>query len=239
MKKTIYFLILVLALLLSACGAKQNAAEAPTLIEPVAATEPEIELDPEWLTEAAIDEAISYLFPQEGQINVEMAQEMLLPLVEAGNAEAQYYWGYIYDLVIIDSTGEGEEEALYWYELAAEQGYIKAYLAIAASECLNSQERKMELIEEGKQAGLFELSPEELGPDGCEFMAVYCIENNDYTAAMVWFQNAAELNSSVGMLNVGLMHYYGLDTEQNYITATDWLLKAANLGNVQAMYWYG
>ena len=241
MKKTIYLLILVLALLLSACGAKQNATEAPTAEETVpvgAATEPEIELDPEWLTEAAIDEAVSYLFPLEGQINVPMAQEILLPLLETGNAEAQYYWGYIHDFLLADNAGEGEKEALYWYKLSAAQGYAKAYLAAAVNGHLDSEE-KSELIETAKQAGLFDLSPEELGPDGCDIVASYYLNDSDFPTAVEWYIKAAELGSTIGMIGYGQLLCFGVGVEQDYIAAADWSLKSAEGGNVDAMHFYG
>ena len=41
------------------------------------------------------------------------------------------------------------------------------------------------------------------------------------------------------MLNCGELYYYGIGVEQDYIAATDWLRKAAERGDIVAMYEYG
>lgn len=234
--------ILTLSLFLCACGTESESETAETTLptEPtVETTEQEIELDPEWISEAAIDEAISYLFPLEGEKNIALAQEILLPLVEIGNAEAQYYWGYIYDFEITDNNGDEEKESLIWYELAADQGVPKAYLAASLNTYVESEERKNELVELAKQSGLFEMTPEELGPDGCEMIGSYYHSKNDYQAAMEWFLNASEMGCSGAMLRIGLMYYDGMGVDQNYAVSADWLLKAAHRGDIYAMSWYG
>lgn len=238
----IVFLVLLMIVLLSACGSEAE----PELIETVETTEtivettePELEPDPEWLSEKAIDEAYACLFPLEGEKDVELAQEILLPLVEAGNAEAMYYWGYIYDWEIVDNDGTEEKEALYWNKLAATQGFPKAYLAIALNDYVDSEEYASEMIELAKQSGLFEMPTDELGPDGCEYIGFYFYNKKDYRTAFDWFSKAIELGSSVAMTEIGIMYYDGLGVSKDINIALDWLLKAANKGNVYAMNWCG
>ncbi len=228
-------IVLLLSLFLSACGTEPKNTEAATVViteATVEATEPEITPEPEWFSEAVIDEAVSYLFPLEGEINIPLARELLLPLVEIGNAEAQYYWGYTYDGQFAPSNEE--EESLYWYELAAEQEFPKAYLAAALKS--DSDETANELIEAARLAGIFEQAPEELGVDGCEFVARYFYsEQKDYESAMDWFLKASDMGSTVAMNRIGLMNFYGQGGIQDYETALNWFLRAANLGNVCAM----
>ena len=236
----IAILALILALVLCACGtAEENKsveAEIPT--ESVAETiEPEIEPDPEWLSDTAIDEACACLFPLEGEKNVELAQEILRPLVESGNAEAQYYWGYIFHSELSLSS-EDEKESLYWFELAAEQSFSKAYLAAAVNSYIDSS-KKTELIDAAKQAGLFELSSAELGPDGCTLMGIYYEDLGNYTAAMKWYLDAASLGSSKGINQVGWFYTNGLGVEKNSLVALEWYLKGTNLGDIRCMNNYG
>lgn len=232
-------LILILTLALCACGTpSKNETEETvedTVVETTAATEP----DPEWFSDAAIDEARACLFSLDKEKDVSQAQQILFPLVEAGNAEAQYYWGYIYDMEIVDNNNDvGEKESLHWYKLAAEQGFPKAYLA----EVLNAYvgpERVDELVEAAKQAGLFEMAPEELDADGCAFLGSYFAGNEDYSAALDWYLKAAELGSTPAMSNLGAMYYWGRGVEKDIELALEWTLKAANLGHVYAMNQYG
>lgn len=238
----IVILILVLVLPLCACGTAAKTEIVETTIPAETATkttEPEIEPDPEWLSETAIDEAYACLFPLDGEKNIELAQEILFPLVEAGNAEAQYYWGYIHDWEIVDNNGEEEKESLYWYELAADQGFPKAYLAVSLNAYIESEERANEFVELAKQAGLFDIVPEELGADGCAFIGAYYADKKDYSTSFEWNLKAAELGSTPAMLDIGLMYYNGAGVEKDIGIALDWLLKAANQGNVYAMNYYG
>ena len=201
--------------------------------------EVDIEPDLEWFNEAAIDEVRSCLFPVEGQIDIRRAQEILLPLVENGNAEAQYYWGFILDNHIQSKNGESEKEALYWFRLAAKQGYPKAYLAAALSRYIESQSEADNFIEAARQLGIFDMSPEELAPDGCSYLsAYYYILCGDYGSAMTWALHASEGGDPIGMNNVGVLYFFGAGVEQDYNAALDWSLKAAELGYVTAMVNY-
>lgn len=240
-KYMIIAIFLSLALLLSACGAAPIDSEDKTVVRTEATaetTEPEIEPEPEWLSEDAIDEAYACLFPAEGEKNVELAQEILLPLVENGNAEAMYYWGYIYDCEIIDDNDEGEKESLYWCELAAKLGFAKSYLAVALNTYVD-EESANELIEKAIQAGLLEQTPEELGADGCAYIGSYYYGKEDYSKAIEWWLEASDLGSAVAMVSIGDRYRYGEGVEKNYATSVEWYLKAANRGNVYAMNKYG
>lgn len=233
-------LIFLLALILCACGTAPENEYIETTIPTKAiseTTESEIEPDPAWLADPAIDEAYAYLFPLEGEKNVELAQEILLPLVEAGNAEAQYYWGYIYDLEMVDSN-DSEKESLYWYNLAADQGFPKAYLAAVLNAYTDSDKRE-DYLEMTKQSGLFEMEPQELGADGCALVGLYYYESKKYDVAMDWFLKAANMGSTYAMMHIGRMHYYGESVRKDYSSSLEWFLKSANLGHVDSMHWYG
>ena len=198
--------------------------------------ESQLEPNPEWLSEAAIDEAYACLFPLDGEKNVELAMEILLPLVENGNAEAQYYWGFIYETEIVDNHYRDDKEALYWYELAAEQGFPKAYLAMSQHD--EFEAKAPELLELANQAGLFEMTPEELGADGCTWVGMYYSNNQDYKNGHKWFEKGAEMGCASSMNNLGFLYYQGLGVKKNLDVALKWLLKSAELGHVNAMQLY-
>lgn len=216
-----------------------DAASSPYLNSLPQKEEVDIEPDLEWFNEAAIDEARSCLFPVVGQIDIRRAQEILLPLVENGNAEAQYYWGFILDNHIESKNGESEKEALYWFRLAAKQGYPKAYLAAALSRYIESQSEADNFIEAARQLGVFDMSPEELAPDGCSYLSAYYFNLcGDSDSALTWALHASEGGDPLGMNNVGALCFFGAGAEQDYNAALDWFLKAAELGCVSAMVNY-
>lgn len=223
---------LLLSLLLCACGTTPENAETTTTV----ATESVFETEPEWLSEDLIDEAILYLFPLEEEKNVPLAQELLLPLVERGNAEAQYYWGYIYDWEIDANNGGGEKESLYWYELAAEQGFPKAYLAAALNEYIDSEEKAYNLIIKAEQAGIFQLSPEELGVDGCAFVISYYLDKKDYNTASEWYGKATDAGYADALHQMGFSYKIGYSTTLDYEPNIEWYNKAAVSGSIDAMY---
>ena len=54
------------------------------------------------------------------------ALEILKPLAEHGNAEAQFQLGYMHSFTGLLHDGEDDKEALKWLRKAAEQGHVKA-----------------------------------------------------------------------------------------------------------------
>ena len=52
------------------------------------------------------------------------AHKLWLPLAKEGNARAQFFMGYMYDLGF--GVKEDDQEAVKWYRLAAEQGVAQA-----------------------------------------------------------------------------------------------------------------
>ncbi|MEI6596406.1 MAG: hypothetical protein WCO28_12650, partial [Bacteroidota bacterium] len=57
----------------------------------------------------------------------------------------------------------------------------------------------------------------------------------DYTQAKFWYQKAADLGSTNGMINLGFLYDKGLGVTQDYTQAKFWYQKAADLGNSKAM----
>lgn len=242
MKKWIVTAVSVLLLFaMAACG---SAAAGPETSEDPALTtapeedaEPEQTPAPEWLSADVYEEVKACLFPAEGkQKNVALAQELLLPLLEEGEPEAMYWWAWIYNYEVIDNDGGPEKESLYWYRLSAEQGFAKAYLGVALNGFVESDEQADEMIEKAKGAGLFDRSPEELGPDGCHLLGIYCRYSlQDYTSAAEWYRHAADMGCTTAMNYLGWCFYQGNGVAEDAGKCEEWLRKAADAGNIYGM----
>ena len=143
------------------------------------------------------------------------ALAILTPLAEAGDAEAQYRLGHMYE------WGKGVEhdsvEAVYWWLRAAEAGHYTA------------QRKLGELGELGKLGALlFKL--------GRKYVEGRGVEQDD-AEAMRLFRLAAEVGHE-GMyqrlLELGDRSHAGEGVPQNYTIAAKWYRLAAELGIVDA-----
>lgn len=242
MKKWIVTAVSVLLLFaMAACGSAApgpEASEASTLTTaPEEDAEPEQTPAPEWLSADVYEEVKACLFPAEGdQKNVALAQELLLPLLEEGEPEAMYWWAWIYDYEIIDNDGGPEKESFYWYRLSAEQGFAKAFLGVALNGFVESDEQADEMIEKAKEAGLFDQSPEELGPDGCHLLGSYCSSFlQDDASAVEWYQHAADMGCTTAMNYLGWRYYDGRGVAENAGKCEELFRKAADAGYIYGM----
>lgn len=198
-------------------------------------------LAPAALAEAAenrdeiLSQAFSYVFPTDRQRDPQAALELLLPLAEAGDAEAQYYCGWIYDFELVENM-ETEAEAYKWYELAAKQGYVKAYIGAA----LNTfAEKYEEYLNTASELGFWAMSDDELGPDGFYWLAFmyysgFWVEENPETA-FIYYSAAAEMNSPLAMYDLGFLYDSGTGVEWDTELARMWYRSAADLGYAPAM----
>ena len=57
----------------------------------------------------------------------------------------------------------------------------------------------------------------------------------DYAAAMEWYEKSADLGNSTAIYNIGYLYYYGFGVEQDYAVAMEWFKKSADLGYSDAM----
>jgi TPR repeat protein len=78
--------------------------------------------------------------------NYDRALELLLPIAESGDAEAQCMVGTIYQLGL-GSTEPNEAEAQKWYILSSDRGYGVASNNLATLFCQTDRERAMKLYE--------------------------------------------------------------------------------------------
>ena len=214
MKKLI-LMILSFVLALSLCACTKATGQSADMVEKSVADEI-ANPDAGRSHEDIMTEVRSCIFPVEGEQDIETAMDLLLPLVEEGDAEAQYYWGWIYDHEL-EENDETERESLYWYKLAMEQGYLKTYLGVSLNKFVESEEKAEELAREAIQGGLLELSDEELGQDGFYWIAkLYNAGQGveqDYAKAYEWYLKAAEAGYNPAMAFVGYFYFNGYGVE--------------------------
>ena len=186
--------------------------------------------------------ALSLVFPVSGSRDISAALELLLPLAESSDAEAQYYCGWIYDFELEDSV-ENDAVALSWYEKAMESGVLKAYVAAALYPYAESLDECEKLLEQAFSQGFLDLSEDELGADGLFWMGLmhdigYGL-NQDYEKALLYYSKAAERCNVPAMKSCADMYLFALGTEQNYALAARCYDAAANFGYAPAMYELG
>ena len=185
--------------------------------------------------EDTLSTALSYIFPADGPRDPQAALELLLPLAEAGDADAQYYCGWKYDLELEENM-DTEAEAYKWYVLAAAQDHVKANVGAA----LNSfSESFDDYMNRAFELGFWTMEGNELGADGYFWQGFmyyygYGVEQQP-DIAYIYYSAAAEMNSPVAMCNLGVMHENGTGAEYDINASRMWYRSAADRGYTPAM----
>ncbi len=163
-----------------------------------------------------------------------------------------YYWGR-------KGKRSDYQEAIKWYQKAADQGYAKAQYNLAFMYANGKG-----VQQDDKQALYWYQKAADQGGVNAQFNLgiMYNIGKGvqqDYRQAVYWFQKTADQGDAVAQLNLGIMYADGKGVQQDYKQAVYWFQKAAdqshalaqfNLGNMydngfgvqqdykQAVYWY-
>ncbi len=166
--------------------------------------------------------------------NYSTALDILTPLAESGDAEAQKMLGIMYDY------GQGVEAnpqtALQWYIKSAEQGQTAVQYQVGAKyfkgesipQDYNEAARWWQLAADGGQVDAqFNL--------GLMYFRGLGISQDDVMAASM-FQQAAEQDHANAQYSLGVMFAFGRGVDQDYEIAREWFLQAADNGVSQAQY---
>jgi TPR repeat protein len=160
------------------------------------------------------------------------ALRLYRPLVEQGNASAEFEFGRMY------SNGHGVPqnfaEALKWFRLAADQGNVKAQVALGIMYYLGQSVRRN--LEEARK--WFRLAAEQ-GDSGAQAMLGSMYVNGagvpkNYVEAMKWYRLSADQGDATGQLELGIMYHNGQGVPPNDAEAAKWLRLAAAQGNASA-----
>jgi uncharacterized protein len=146
--------------------------------------------------------------------------QVLFSEADAGNAQAQYWLGRIYDLGILLPKDSGK--SLYWYQKSAEQNYAPAKYSL----CLDRSARDPAELELCTWRGAEDGVPE------AQFWLGTAFEEHrfgvtDIQEALKWTKRAAEGDNPDAEVVLGEHYKDGDGVEQNYALAAQWYRKAA------------
>ena len=149
---------------------------------------------------------------------------------EQGNAKAQNYVGYCYEMLFSNHL-----EAVKWYAKAAEQGDADGQLNLGNCYYFGIGVKKNYL-----EAVKWLIKSAEQGNAIAQYNLSLCYERGEgvvqnYLEAVKWFLKAAEQGDSDAQFNLGLCYEKGKGVILDYVVAKDWYLKAANLGHKGAI----
>jgi len=159
--------------------------------------------------------------------------DLMTPLANAGDAEAQYILGYLY---LTEFEEMPAEDSFNWFVKAAKQDHPEACYhlftfpeSIGFVSPLDDAERVALLIKAG-----------ELGSVGAQYhLGAYYATGDwpgpkDETEAIKWYTKAAEQGDAEAQYNLGFMLLEGEGGRQNSHEGIAWLDKAVDRGHDQA-----
>lgn len=186
-------------------------------------------------------------------------EEKYRPAAEAGDAEAQFQLGQLYNGYAPGTDRkERKTEALRWFQKSAEQGHVEAQywtgryyqlgLGGVAKDRTEAEAWFRKAAEKGHTGAMAVLGryreAAELGNTYAQYhLGGQCLEENDPTDAMNWFLKVANNPNSPDGWNsdggkaayqIAKMYEEGKGVPQNDETALSWLFKAAEKGDTEA-----
>jgi len=160
--------------------------------------------------------------------------QKLLAKAKAGDADAQFSLGWLYD------QGQGVTQdyaqAAAWYRKAAEQGDASAQFNLGS---LYRQGRGVP--QDYAQATAWYRRAAEQGLARAQYNLGVAYDNGqgvtqDYAQAATWWHKAAEQGAANAQYNLGLLYDNGQGVTQDYAQAATWYRKAAEQGVANAQY---
>jgi len=162
------------------------------------------------------------------------AYEILLPLAEAGNAEAQKIIGIMYDY------GQGVEKdkraALDWFIRSAEQGQPAVQYQVGAKYFRGDGIQQ----DYGEAARWWEKAAAGGQVDAQFNLGLMYYRGlhvpRDHKRAAELFQAAAEQGHSYSQFSLAVMYSYGQGVQKDHHKALEWFTKSADQGVAQAQF---
>ena len=162
--------------------------------------------------------------------NYAQAIELFMPLAEAGNDDAQFYLGAMYQSGL--GIEASDETAFYWFERSAENGDDEAQYSLglmyANGEGVKSSSKKARKW--------FERSAEQ-GHDGAQYELGEMYRRKSPKKAMPWLLKAAAQDHGDAFVSLGHMYDFGQGVAADDAKAFEYYEKAASLGSDYGKYW--
>ena len=165
------------------------------------------------------------------------AHDGLLSLSEAGNLDAQFHLGFMYDFG--EGIPENDTEALKWWHGAAEQGHRPSQLILGMKyrmgagiphDYVQARHWLLRAAAQGDGQAAKHLGYMHLLGEGVP---------RDHAAAVNWLGRAAARGESDAQFEVGRMYYRGDGLPQDHVLAARWVGLSAGLGQARAQALFG
>lgn len=165
------------------------------------------------------------------------AHDGFLGLAEAGNLDAQFHLGYMYDFG--EGIPENDAEAVKWWTAAAEQGHRPSQLILGmkyrigdgiAHDYALARHWLLRAAAQGDGLAAKHLGFMHLLGEGVP---------RDRAAAVNWLGRAAARGEANAQFEIGIMYYNGDGLPQDYVLAARWVGLSAALGQVRAQALFG
>ena len=164
----------------------------------------------------------------------EQALDILRPLAEDGDSEAQKMLGIMYDYG--HGVPASSEEALKWYLMSAEQGHPAVQYQVGAK-YFRGEGVKQDYQEAARWWGM-SASGGQMDAQfnlGLMYFRGLAIEPDDEQAAFL-FSQAAEQGHGHAQYSLAVMYAFGRGVEKSYSTALEWFHRAAEQDIGQAQF---
>lgn len=183
----------------------------------------------------------------EADKDVSGACDLLLPLANEGNAEAQYLLGSIY-LLEFKTLGMEQNEAYYnahdLFKKSMESDFILAYLGLSQPQMLIidgvSGEEYSHYAEKAFEKGVTNMSVDELGADGAWWIATTYASGRgaevDKEKSLEWAEKAGDAGNIVAMNTLAI---YSNHISEDFVSAAKWYEKAALAGDTYSKGFIG
>ena len=190
----------------------------------------------EWLSKAIeAGEALAKIrwyseFEQEKELDKDVLEEVL-NMAENENIYAMFEVGRYYHL---NKVNKKVEEAVKWYEKAAEQGYPMAQVNLG-----NMYANGEGVEQDYEEAVKWYRKAAEQGYPVAQYNLGIIYANSkgveqNYEEAAEWYKKAAEQNYSFAQNNLGTLYRFGNGVKQDFGEAIKWYKKAAEQGSARA-----
>lgn len=163
------------------------------------------------------------------QMDKKIAFELNLKSAKKGFPPAQYMTGVYYQKVTID-----HHKAVYWYQLAADQGEKRAHnnLAFYYTSGLGGVDINMDTF-----VYHIKISAKLGYTLGMCNLGIYYEDKSRYELAIKWYKLAADKEYDEAQYMLGKIYYLGRD--KNFDEALKWLTLAGNQDHIEAQYLLG
>lgn len=147
--------------------------------------------------------------------------QALFSMAEAGDPEAQYWLGRIYEAGRLLS--QDEQKSAYWYQKSAEQGYAPAEYWLCGKRANQDALEHERCMWRAAEKGV----PEVQFWVGVAFDQNLWFGVTDKHEALKWFRKAAEQGNPDAEDTLGVHYEVGEGVEQDYGKAAYWFRRAA------------